>query len=211
MGVETHIGLDIDASVYLLTRAGKVRSDDDMVLFGKRGSAEIGTTLTTSDRDGASFTTFKLPDGIEKAAMTIVDDDTVGTGRGFSHAGVLEITAEGLQGTHTYKIDAAATGLVAVILAEVYVRNGEVKVRAVGQGFAGGLKPCPGTSALRSPTTSLLRQLRHPQLRQRRPPRQFPPGPRSISAWCRSKRCGRASCRWSRSPTTRCPPSGSRQ
>lgn len=134
-------GLDVDASVYLLGPDGKVRGDGDMIFYGQRVSGDGGTSLVATDAKGAFFQIVSLPDGVERAALTTVVDDTTGTGRGFSHAGTIEVTAEGPQGSHSYSIDAAATGFAAVILAEVYRRDGQVKMRAVGQGFAGGLKP----------------------------------------------------------------------
>lgn len=134
-------GLDVDTCAYLLTAAGKVRGDGDMVFYGQRRSADGGTELASSLRTGATFTVASLPNGVERAAITAVVDDTAGRGRGFGGAGVLEVTVKGPGGSHSYRVNAAATGLTAVILAEVYMRNGEAKVRAVGQGFAGGLKP----------------------------------------------------------------------
>jgi stress response protein SCP2 len=134
-------GLDIDASLYLLGENGKVADDSAMVFYGQPSASDGSAALTSSDRSGAVFSLRALSSSVAKAAITLVVDDTVGRGRGFAEAGSLTLKVSGPDGEHSYAFDGTATSFKAVVMAEIYQRNGETKIRALGQGFDGGLKP----------------------------------------------------------------------
>lgn len=134
-------GLDVDASLYLLGPNGKVANDEAMVFYGQTAAPDGSASLAKSDRTGAAFVLKGMAASVDRIAVTLVVDDTVGRGRGFAEAGTLTLTVKGPDGEHSFSVDGTATSFRAIILAEVYRRNGETKIRALGQGFDGGLKP----------------------------------------------------------------------
>lgn len=123
-------GADIDVSAYLLRADGKVRGDEDMVYFNQRSAPGI-----TLDEDGTRFVldTDLIAADVEKIAICVVVD-----GRPASSLGAMEMT---VGNEVTFRHDVSTSPEAAVILAEIYRRNGGWKVRAVGQGFTGGMAP----------------------------------------------------------------------
>lgn len=130
--------MDIDVSAYLLTEQGKVRGDGDMVFYGQPQSPDGSVTLegTSTER---SVRIAQMPEGIEKIAITVVADDLAKQGRGLNAAGTPQLTVT--SGSLEARFTPTIANEKALILGEVYRRNGEIKFRAIGQGFDGGLKP----------------------------------------------------------------------
>ena len=132
-------GVDLDVTLYLLGENGKVINDEGMVFYGMEATPDGNVTKTSGPAD---FKVAALPAGIDKIAVTAVADDTAGQGRGLDGAGRLILSVTGADGaTITFEHDVARATEKAIILGEIYARNGQNKVRAVGQGFDGGLKP----------------------------------------------------------------------
>jgi len=123
-------GADIDVSAYMLRGDGRVRGDDDMVFFNQRSAPGLAL-----DADGRSFhlDTAGVATDVEKIAICVVVD-----GQPASSLGAIELR---VGQDIVFRHDVAASPEAAIILAEVYRRNGEWKVRAVGQGFTGGMAP----------------------------------------------------------------------
>ncbi|MFZ3481633.1 TerD family protein [Sphingomonas sp. 3-13AW] len=122
-------GADIDVSAYLLRADGKVRGDADMVFFNQPSA--VGIQLQNGN--AFSIGTQELPSDVEKIAICVVVD-----GRPASALGAIQMsTSDGISFRH----DVSDAPEAAIILAEVYRRNGEWKIRAVGQGFTGGMAP----------------------------------------------------------------------
>lgn len=130
--------LDIDVSAYLLTEAGKVRGDADMIFYGQPESPDGAVCLKTIGNQ-RQVDINAMPNGIEKIAITVVADDLAGQGRALDAAGTLSLAVS--SGGETVHFTPALSGEKALILGEIYRRNGEIKFRAIGQGFEGGLKP----------------------------------------------------------------------
>jgi stress response protein SCP2 len=125
-------GLDVDVSAYLLTSTGKVRGDSDMVFYNQAtdadGSVSLDVPSGTMRVNPAS-----VPAAIERIAVCVVVD-----GGRASTLGAITIAVEA---GPSFIHDVSASQEAAIIVAEFYRRNGEWKMRAVGQGFAGGLAP----------------------------------------------------------------------
>jgi len=100
-----------------------------MVFFGMPTSPCGGVRLGNGE---ITFDLSKLSGTIDKLAVTA----TVDTGNFSSISNVVLSSSE-----FTCKLDTAGRQEAALILLEVYKRNGQWKVRFVGQGFNGGLKP----------------------------------------------------------------------
>jgi stress response protein SCP2 len=127
--------LDVDASAFLLKTDGKVRSDDDMVFYNQPTSKDGSVRL---ENGTFSLDLARVPAEVERIAFSITIHDAEGTGSTFGKATTAFIEVEGCA-----RYDAATSGMdeTALIVGEVYRRNGEWKVKAIGQGFKGGLAP----------------------------------------------------------------------
>ncbi|KPF85608.1 hypothetical protein IP70_11205 [alpha proteobacterium AAP38] len=132
----TRIGnLDVDASAFLLGPSGRVRSDDDMIFYNQPASGDGCVKLV----DGRFMIDLaRMPAGVERVAFAITINEAEGTGHNFGKA-----TAAFMEVAGVARYDAATAGMseTALIIGELYRRHGEWKMKAVGQGFAGGLAP----------------------------------------------------------------------
>lgn len=127
-------GADIDVSAFLVTETGRVRSDADMCFYGQPSVAEGAVVLSGSANGETRFTVSPghVPAGIEKVLFTATIYENRAS---FSKLSEITFEASGVQG----QIPCAGMTETALILAEIYQRNGAWKVRVVGQGFNGGL------------------------------------------------------------------------
>lgn len=128
-------GAEIDVSGFLVTASGKVRGDDDMCFYGQPRVAGGALGLTSAAGGRASFDLdlSRLPAGIEKVVFAA----TIHENRA-SFGALREITYA-VQGGPSGMIPCQGKTETALLLAEVYRRNGQWKVRTIGQGFNGGL------------------------------------------------------------------------
>lgn len=143
---------DLDASCFLLTEAGKVRSDGDFIFYNNLkspdGSVEHTGDNLTGDGDGDDEAVLvelgKVPAEIHKIAVAVTIHDAEARRQNFgavSNAFVRIVdTATGTEITR-YDLTEDSSTETAMIFGEVYRNAGEWKFRAVGQGFAGGLAP----------------------------------------------------------------------
>ncbi len=143
-------GRDVDASAFLLTTAGKVRSDGDMVFYNQPRSpegavaiAEAGTgdpALPGGQRFAVEFAS--MPSAIDRVAFVATIHDAGGVSFGQAGKAVIRLldAASGAELAH-YAPELAGRTEAALILGELYRRGPGWKFRAVGQGFAGGLGP----------------------------------------------------------------------
>ena len=112
---------DLDASVFLLSTAGKVRGDDEVV--------KVNLT--------------QVPADVDKIVVTVTIHDAAARSQNFgqvANAFIRVVNEE--TGTEVVRFDLAEDYSVetAMVFGEVYRHNGEWKFRAVGQGYSGGLQ-----------------------------------------------------------------------
>jgi stress response protein SCP2 len=127
-------GAEIDVSAFLVTGTGKVRSDADMCFYGQPAVAGGAVTLEGASNGETRFSVSpgRIPAGVEKVVLTAtIHENRAAFGR-LQEIG-LEIS--GVRG----RIPCQGMTETALILAELYLRNGAWKLRVVGQGFNGGL------------------------------------------------------------------------
>jgi stress response protein SCP2 len=127
-------GAEIDVSAFLVTGTGKVRSDADMCFYGQPSVAGGAVALAGAAGGKTRFTVApgRIPAGVEKVVFTA----TIHENRApFSRVPEIGLEVGGISG----RIPCAGMTETALILAELYLRNGAWKVRVVGQGFNGGL------------------------------------------------------------------------
>jgi stress response protein SCP2 len=135
--ISVQLSAPADLSALLVTENGKVRSDADFVFFnqptgpgvrlqpGAAGQpASLGVTLSAVPADIARV----------RAVITL---DNPSTTFGASAAPMAWVSDTAGQKLYEYRVDGLTTESI-VIAIELYRRNSEWKVRAVGQGYAGG-------------------------------------------------------------------------
>ncbi|MBL8618027.1 MAG: TerD family protein [Deltaproteobacteria bacterium] len=143
---------DLDASAFLLTATGKVRSDADFIFYNQLKSVDGSVAHTGDNRTGAGdgddeaieIDLAKVPAEVAKVAIavTIHDADSRRLNFGMvSNAYVRVVNQANNQEVARYDLAEDASTETALIFAEVYRHNGEWKFKAVGQGFKGGLGP----------------------------------------------------------------------
>jgi stress response protein SCP2 len=128
----------LDVSGLLLTADGKVRSDDDFIFYNQ--PAGPGVTYRSGGGtapDAITVDTAAVPPGIEKIVVTASPDAAGQTFQG------VEPTAT-IRNADDNSVLASFTppqlgSETALVIVEVYLRNGAWKARAVGQGYANGL------------------------------------------------------------------------
>ncbi|MCB5907275.1 TerD family protein [Streptomyces pinistramenti] len=128
----------LDVSGLLLTAEGKVRSDDDFVFYNQpNGPGVTHSSGAAGGGDTITVDTTAVPDGIEKIVVTASLDAPGATFAGTEPTGTVRNAQDGsVLASFTPPQLGAETALVVV---EIYRRNGAWKVRAVGQGYADGL------------------------------------------------------------------------
>ncbi|WP_054247742.1 TerD family protein [Rhodococcus opacus] len=137
----TESEVEIDASALLLNSGGKVRSDDDFVFYNQPESTDgsIRFLGTSGTEEGAqariAIDLSTVPEDVHTVALV----GSVAEGR-FGDLGKLALrVVDGAGYTLAEYVTADATTESAFVFGEVYRRNAEWKIRAVGQGWESGL------------------------------------------------------------------------
>ncbi|WP_333764901.1 TerD family protein, partial [Streptomyces sp. IBSBF 2390] len=128
----------LDVSGLLLTADGKVRSDDDFIFYNQ--PAGPGVTYRSgggTSPDAITVDTAAVPSDIEKIVVTASPDAAGQTFQGIEPTATIR-DADG--GTELASFTPPQLGTeTALVIVEIYRRNGQWKARAVGQGYADGL------------------------------------------------------------------------
>ncbi|MEV7369588.1 TerD family protein [Streptomyces sp. NPDC090301] len=138
VAVDVAAPVRLDVSGLLLGANGKVRSDDDFIFYNQPS----GPGVTYRSGGGAApdailVDTGAVPAGIERIVVTASPDAAGQTFQGIEPTATLRNADDGtVLATFTPPQLATETALVVV---EIYLRNGAWKARAVGQGYANGL------------------------------------------------------------------------
>ncbi|GGP70575.1 TerD family protein [Streptomyces sindenensis] len=138
VAVDVAAPVRLDVSGLLLTADGKVRSDDDFIFYNQPSGP--GVTYRAgggSAPDAIVVDTTAVPPGIEKIVVTASPDAAGQTFQGIEPTATVRNADDGSAiATFTPPRLGSETALVVI---EVYLRNGAWKARAVGQGYANGL------------------------------------------------------------------------
>ncbi|MFD3991761.1 VWA domain-containing protein [Streptomyces sp. NPDC058583] len=132
---------DVDASALLLTSAGRVRDDGDLVFYnqprhvseavahlGKQSAAGVTSDIVAVDLRS-------LEPAVERVALCASTD-----GGTFGQVpGMMLRLLDAATGDELARFDMTADTETAFICGELYLRQGKWKFRAVGQGYAEGL------------------------------------------------------------------------
>jgi tellurium resistance protein TerD len=143
---------DLDASVFLLGEAGKVRSDADFVFYNNRNAADGAVVHqgdnTTGEGSGDDEVVVvqleKLPADLQRLSFAVTIHEADGRRQNFgmvSNAFIRVVNADGGTEIARYDLSEDASTETAMVFGELYRHGGEWKFKAIGQGFAGGLGP----------------------------------------------------------------------
>ncbi|MEU2258206.1 TerD family protein [Nocardia xishanensis] len=137
----TESEVEVDASALLLGAGRKVGSDADFVFYNQPESRDgsvrfLGTSATAEGAQARiAIDLSAVPDAVHMVALA----GSVGTGT-FGELGKLALRVVDAAGLSLAEyVTADATTESAFVFGEIYRRDGEWKVRAVGQGWESGL------------------------------------------------------------------------
>lgn len=147
---------DLDASAFLLGENGKLKRDEDFIFYNNLESRNKAVVHTgdnlTGDGDGDDEVIMidfsKIPDDIKKIAICVTIHDAAARGQNFGQVSNAYIRIAKLSdefdtvGEPVLKFDLEEEFSIetALVVAEIYQKNGEWKFNAVAAGYQGGLE-----------------------------------------------------------------------
>lgn len=142
---------DLDASAFMLSSAGKVRSDADFIFYNQSKSTDGSIQHQGDNRTGEGegddesivIELDKVPADVEKISVCVTIHEADARRQNFgmvSSAYVRCVNADNNTEVARYDLSEDASVETAMIFGEIYRHNTEWKFRAVGQGYAGGLR-----------------------------------------------------------------------
>ena len=132
-GPQVHVQVlasHVDLSVLLLGASGRGDRDEDFILSNNPRSADGAVTLTAN---GSSIATALLPQHCERVVLVV----SAGDGKSMTDANAVVQQLGGGIDLRFHPADAARVS--ALVWGELYLRNGNWRLRAVGQGWSDGL------------------------------------------------------------------------
>ncbi|MER8045130.1 TerD family protein [Streptomyces sp. NPDC094032] len=138
VAVDVAAPVRLDVSGLLLGADGKVRSDDDFIFYNQPAGPGVSyRSGGGSAPDAIVVDTGAVPAGVEKIVVTASPDAAGQTFQGIEPTATVRNADDGsVLATFTPPSLGTETALVVM---EIYLRNGAWKARAVGQGYANGL------------------------------------------------------------------------
>lgn len=141
---------DLDASVFMTKENGKVGSDDDFIFYGNLEHRTKSVVHTgdnrTGDGDGddevIKVNFDNIPSDYTKlsVAVTIYDADNRLQNFGMVNNAYVRVADEETgEELIRYDLSEDFSTETAIVVAEIYKKNGEWKFKAVGSGYNGGL------------------------------------------------------------------------
>jgi len=141
---------DLDASAFLLSADGKVRSEADFIFYNQLksscGSVEhTGDNLTGAgegDDEVIKVDLSRVPAEVQKIAFTVTIHEADARRQNFGQVGnayIRVVNADNNTEITRYDLAEDASTETAMIFGELYRHSGEWRFTAVGQGYTGGL------------------------------------------------------------------------
>jgi len=141
---------DLDASAFLLSASGKVRSDGDFIFYNQLVSADGSVEHTGDNRTGegdgddeaVKVDLARVPQDVSRIIFPVTIHDADSRRQNFGMvkgAFIRVVNGDTNVEVARYDLSEDASTETAMIFGEVYRNGAEWKFRAVGQGYAGGL------------------------------------------------------------------------
>jgi len=142
---------DLDASVFMVTEDNKVRSDSDFIFYNQLKSTCGSVEHTGDNRTGTGegddeviiVKLDKVPADISKIVIAVTIHEAEARRQNFGqvhNAAIRLLNMDTNNEVTRFDLSEDASIETAMIFGEIYRHNGEWKFKAVGQGYAGGLK-----------------------------------------------------------------------
>jgi tellurium resistance protein TerD len=142
---------DLDASLFMVKEDGKVRSESDFIFYNQLkstcGSIEHTGDNRTGEGDGddeaIKINLLKVPAEINRLVVTATIHDADARKQNFGmvrNAFMRVVNEKSNAEIARFDLGEDYSTETAMIFGEIYRHGGEWKFKAVGQGFAGGLK-----------------------------------------------------------------------
>lgn len=143
---------DLDASVFLLNKDGKVRNDADFIFYNNKVSTDgsvihQGDNLTgdgDGDDESVKIDLSKVPSDVEKVVFSVTIHEAQSRNQSFGQvqkAYMRVVNDANNSEIARYDLSEDASTVTAMIFGEIYRAGGEWKFKAIGQGFNQGLGP----------------------------------------------------------------------
>jgi tellurium resistance protein TerD len=141
---------DLDASVFMVTENGRVRSDSDFIFYGQLRSPCGSIEHTGDNRTGAGdgddetlkIKLDQIPAAISRLVVAVTIHEAQARKQNFGMvrgAFIRLINIETNVEIIRFDLSEDCSTETAMIFGEIYRYGGEWKFKAVGQGYAGGL------------------------------------------------------------------------
>lgn len=143
---------DLDASIFITGENGKVLNDNSFIFYNNKTSQDGSVEHLGDNRSGAgegddeqvNVKLTGLAADVKKLVFAVTIHEAEGRKQSFGQVGNAYIRvvnkADGKE-LARYDLSEDASTETAMIFGELYRHNDEFKFKAIGQGFAGGLKP----------------------------------------------------------------------
>ena len=151
--MDTGYDFDLDASAFLLGSNEKIISDNHFIFYNNLTSPDsaksvehTGDNLTGAgdgDDEVIKINLPKVPAEVQKIVITVTIHDAAKRGQNFGqveNAFVRVVNAQTNQEVIRYDLVEEYSIETALIMAEIYRKDGEWRLNAVGSGYQGGLQ-----------------------------------------------------------------------
>lgn len=130
----------LDLCAFLVTDSGRVTGDDGFIFYGHVNDV-AGAAVLQPGSSSLMVDTTRLISTISRLVIAVSIDSNAGAARNFGQLTSITVSARSQAGEFRFPVVTTGMSESALILAELYLRNGAWKLRALGQGFSGGLAP----------------------------------------------------------------------
>jgi len=149
---------DLDASAFILGPNGKVKCDEDFVFYGNQdwknhtiwsnGDDQTGGNSEEGDDEQIFIDFSKIPADVDKIAIAVTIYDAINRRQNFGQVSNAYVRVAKVQNEFDdvgetviqFDLEEEFSIETAIVVCEIYRKNGEWKFNAVGAGYQGGLE-----------------------------------------------------------------------
>ncbi|MFP3504440.1 TerD family protein [Burkholderia sp. SIMBA_062] len=146
------VEFDLDASIFVTGESGKVLNDAGFIFYNNKKSADGSVEHLGDNRSGqgdgddeqVNVKLTGLAADVKKLVFAVTIHDAEARKQSFgqvSNAYIRVLNKADGKEIARYDLSEDASTETAMVFGELYRQNDEFKFKAIGQGFAGGLKP----------------------------------------------------------------------